>query len=36
MARRYCPDTPFIFVSGTLGKEVVVDSLKRGASDYVL
>src|SRR5215475_10507580 len=31
-----CPDTPFIFVSGTLGEEVAIDALKIGATDYVL
>ena len=30
------PDVPFIFVSGTLGEERAVESLKRGATDYVL
>jgi PAS domain S-box-containing protein len=30
------PDLPFIFVSGTLGEEVEIEALKRGASDYVL
>jgi len=30
------PDLPFIFVSGRHGEEDVVDSLKRGATDYVL
>lgn len=30
------PDLPFIFVSGTLGDERAVESLKRGATDYVL
>jgi diguanylate cyclase (GGDEF)-like protein/PAS domain S-box-containing protein len=30
------PDLPFIFVSGTIGEEVAIESLKRGASDYVL
>ncbi|MBA4016630.1 MAG: hybrid sensor histidine kinase/response regulator [Pirellula sp.] len=29
-------DTPFIFVSGTLGEELAVDMLKLGANDYVL
>lgn len=29
-------DTPFIFVSGTLGEELAVDMLKSGANDYVL
>ena len=36
IARRKSPDVPFIFVSGTIGEEVAVDSLKQGASDYVL
>jgi PAS domain S-box-containing protein len=36
IARRLCPDVPFIFVSGTLGEETAVQSLKQGAVDYVL
>ncbi|HJQ22928.1 MAG TPA: response regulator [Blastocatellia bacterium] len=31
-----CPQVPFIFVSGSLGEEVAIESLKRGATDYVL
>lgn len=30
------PDTPFLFVSGTIGEERAIESLKRGAADYVL
>ncbi|MDB6057860.1 MAG: sensor hybrid histidine kinase, partial [Verrucomicrobiales bacterium] len=30
------PDVPFIFVSGTIGEERAVESLKCGATDYVL
>jgi len=30
------PEVPFILVSGTLGEELAIDSLKRGATDYVL
>ena len=30
------PDTPFIFLSGTLGEELAVERLKAGATDYVL
>lgn len=30
------PETPFIFVSGVLGEDVAVDTLQRGATDYVL
>jgi len=29
-------DTPFIFISGALGEELAIESLKRGATDYVL
>ena len=30
------PDTPFIFVSGTIGEERAIEALKHGAVDYVL
>jgi len=30
------PDLPVIMVSGTLGEELAIDSLKSGATDYVL
>ncbi len=36
LARRKLPEIPFIFVSGTIGEELAVDSLKQGATDYVL
>src|SRR6266850_5052807 len=36
LARERCPDTPFIFVSGTIGEESAVNALKSGATDYVL
>jgi diguanylate cyclase (GGDEF)-like protein/PAS domain S-box-containing protein len=29
-------DIPFVIVSGTVGEEVAIDALQRGASDYVL
>ena len=35
IARAQCPGTPFVFVSGTLGEDVAVEALKRGATDYV-
>jgi PAS domain S-box-containing protein len=35
-ARRLMPDTPFLFVSGSLGEERAIDLLKQGATDYVL
>jgi PAS domain S-box-containing protein len=31
-----CPDIPFIFVSGSIGEELAIETLKRGATDYVL
>lgn len=36
LAQQHCPDVPFIFVTGTLGEERAIETLKRGASDYVL
>ncbi len=36
IARLRRPDTPFIFVSGTIGEERAIDALKQGAVDYVL
>ncbi len=35
-AREHRPELPFIFVSGTLGEEAAIESLKAGATDYVL
>jgi two-component system, NarL family, sensor histidine kinase UhpB len=31
-----CPEIPFIFVTGTMGEEVAIETLKSGATDYVL
>lgn len=36
MAADVRPDTPFIFLSGSIGEELAVDRLKEGATDYVL
>jgi len=36
MARELTPETPFIFVSGTIGEEYAIRALKSGATDYVL
>jgi two-component system sensor histidine kinase UhpB len=36
MARALCPRVPFIFVSGKLGEELAIETLKLGATDYVL
>src|ERR1043166_4683519 len=35
IASERCPDVPFILVSGALGDELAVETLKRGATDYV-
>lgn len=36
IARATSPGVPFIFVSATLGEEVAIETLKSGATDYVL
>jgi two-component system, cell cycle sensor histidine kinase and response regulator CckA len=36
IAREKCPQIPFIFVSGSLGEERAIETLKSGATDYVL
>lgn len=36
LVHRVSPQTPFIFVSGTIGEERAIESLKSGAIDYVL
>ena len=36
IAKRLCPETPFIFLTGTMGEEVAIETLKNGATDYVL
>ncbi len=36
LARRTKPEIPFILISGTLGEEEAVVSLKTGATDYIL
>jgi PAS domain S-box-containing protein len=36
LAARLRPETPFIFLSGSLGEEGAVERLKAGATDYVL
>jgi diguanylate cyclase (GGDEF)-like protein/PAS domain S-box-containing protein len=36
IARELSPDTPFVFVSGTIGEEYAIRALKSGATDYVL
>jgi two-component system cell cycle sensor histidine kinase/response regulator CckA len=36
LAGQYCPETPFVFLSGTIGEDAAVEALKNGASDYVI
>jgi two-component system cell cycle sensor histidine kinase/response regulator CckA len=36
LSHKSCPDTPFIFVSGTIGEDRAANSLKEGATDYVV
>ncbi len=36
IAKQVAPGVPFIFVTGGLGEEVVIEMLKQGATDYVL
>src|ERR1043166_7575980 len=35
-AREKAPETPFLLVSGTIGEQAAIESLKAGATDYVL
>src|SRR5712692_12065448 len=36
IASSLVPDTPFIFVSGSIGEERAVQALREGAIDYIL
>jgi two-component system cell cycle sensor histidine kinase/response regulator CckA len=36
LARVHAPSTPFIFVSGSMAEDSAIDSLRNGATDYVL
>jgi two-component system cell cycle sensor histidine kinase/response regulator CckA len=36
LACRQRPQVPFIFISGTIGEDTAIETLKRGAIDYVL
>jgi PAS domain S-box-containing protein len=36
LAKKKFPHTPFILVSGTIGEQAAIESLKAGATDYVL
>ena len=36
IVRELRPEVPFIFVSGTIGEETAIQSLRSGANDYIL
>ena len=36
LAKEKKPAVPFIFISGVLGEELAIETLKRGATDYVI
>jgi diguanylate cyclase (GGDEF)-like protein len=36
LAAVHAPETPFIYVSGTIGEERAIEALRRGATDYLL
>jgi two-component system sensor histidine kinase UhpB len=36
MVRKRTPETPFIFVSGTIGEDTATEAMRVGAQDYVL
>jgi diguanylate cyclase (GGDEF)-like protein len=36
IATSRCPEKPFIFLSGAIGEEIAIETLKSGATDYVL
>jgi PAS domain S-box-containing protein len=36
IAREKTPELPFIFLSGAMGEEVAIETLRNGATDYVL
>ena len=35
LAKEYCPDIPFIFISSVMGEDAVIKALIEGATDYV-
>jgi signal transduction histidine kinase len=36
IAKQLAPGVPFIFVTGVLGEEIVIEMLRKGATDYIL
>jgi DNA-binding NtrC family response regulator len=35
VVREQHPEIPFVFVSGTVGEEIAIEAIKKGATDYV-
>ena len=36
IAKKKCPDVPFILVTGKVGEEFAIETLKKGVTDYVM
>ncbi len=36
LAQQVCPNVPFLFLSGAMGEERAIETLKNGATDYIL
>jgi len=36
LSKQHAPNVPFIFISGVLGEELAIETLKKGATDYVI
>ncbi len=36
LAKKYTPEIPFIFISGTIGEDRAIEAVQAGAQDYVL
>src|SRR6266498_2042186 len=36
IVKKKCPDMPFIFVTGFMGEEKAVQTINKGATDYIL
>ncbi|MCL5238246.1 MAG: ATP-binding protein [Nitrospirae bacterium] len=36
IVKERCPDVPFVFVTGSMGEEWTVETLKKGATDYII
>lgn len=36
IVKQQSPETPFVFVTGTMGEDTAIETLKNGATDYVL